>query len=281
MLGVHNYSAHRREPCHFTVSISAVSSSPSSTGPAATPRELPLMDRSQRQAERPVMAGKAAEAIEAIEAIDADEAINVAEAAEAAEAANAAEAARAYEEAVMPRPGAALAHVLTAADGAVGSVGAGAAGGAVGGAARGAARGAGRGTASKASGATGFAMRGGAERWGGSGGAVSAADLRVELQLQGRECEMLQEEALRRPHSTPPHSAPPLRTAPPAPHRSAPLCTAPHPLRRSASLATRCAAPRRTAPHRTAPSQGKRPSRGSDISWRAASAMRTRASHPS
>ena len=130
MLGVHNYSAHRREPCHFTISISAVSSSPSSTGPAATPRELPLVDRSQRQAERPVMAGKAAEAIEAIEAIEADEAINAAEAAEAAEAANAVEAARAYEEAVMPRPGAALAHVLMAADRAVGSVGGGAAGGA-------------------------------------------------------------------------------------------------------------------------------------------------------
>ena len=248
MLGVHNYSAHRREPCHFTISISAVSSSPSSTGPAATPRELPLMDRSQRQAERPVMAGKAAaEAIEAIEAIEADEAINAAEAAEAAEAANAVEAARAYEEAVMPRPGAALAHVLAAADGAVGSVG----GGAAGGAARSAARGAGRGTASKASGATGFAMRGGAERWGGSGGAVSAADLRVELQLQGRECEMLQEEARRRsaPHHplrTALHRSPPHRSPPVAPHR-----TAPHPLqaRRLEAHAERATHARAAAQH--------------------------------
>ena len=260
MLGVHNYSAHRREPCHFTVSISAVSSSPSSTGPAATPRELPLMDRSQRQAERPVMAGKAAEAIEAIEAIEADEAINAAEAAEAAEAANAVEAARAYEEAVMPRPGAALAHVLAAADGAVGSVG----GGAAGGAARSAARGAGRGTASKASGATGFAMRGGAERWGGSGGAVSAADLRVELQLQGRECEMLQEEARRR--SAPHH---PLRTAL---HRSppvAPLCIARHPLHRTAPHRTLC---RRVALRRTRSAPRTRALRRSMPRWRPCSA---------
>ena len=72
MLGVHNYAAHRREPCHFTISVSTVSLIPSSIGPAATPRELPLMDRSQRQAERPVhgMAGKAAEVIEAIEAAE-------------------------------------------------------------------------------------------------------------------------------------------------------------------------------------------------------------------
>ena len=242
MLGVHNYSAHRREPCQFTISISVVSSSPSSTGPAATPREQPLMDRSQRQAVRPVMAGKAAaEAIEAIEAIEADEAINAAEAAEATEAANAAEAASAYEEAVMPRPGAALAHVLAAADGAVGSVG----GGAAGGAARSAARGAGRGTASKASGATGFAMRGGAERWGGSGGAVSAADLRVELQLQGRECEMLQEEA----RAAAPHH--PLRTAL---HRCPPVAprrTAPHPLqaRRLEAHAERATHARAAAQH--------------------------------
>ena len=130
VLGVHNYAAHRREPCHYTISVMIGLSA----DPAASPRREPLVSDHLQPTEHHGE-GKVAAAGSAAGGVGTPS----------------------RQQAAAAAATAAAAAVAAAASS---SAAAAAAGG----------------------GATGFAL----------GHAVSAADLRLELQLRGRELELLQ-----------------------------------------------------------------------------------------